>query len=249
MATLKVKPVVSYITVDDLRMVPIQKDENATDNNDDNDDFNITNKKQNSKRRKSSQKKSIDTFHTKNAKPLVHSQQSDLYTVNPCPGYPLLKRFTKCRLIDPIHPTMQFWLLQDVTFDQTWTGHLESMGVLLASDIFVWVYEPLPPTSSKNNTVYTTMDELDGVNEQPLKLPGSDGNDTPYIFQIANNVVEDEQLERKYAQGYIVGNSNSVPRYAKSRRTGYLIIRDLHFIENSEISSTNNSNNTNQSKH
>lgn len=147
---------------------------------------------------------------TKTGKSLSDPDNSNLYSTNPCPSWNILRRFPACRLTDPADKMASYWLLDDVVFEcQDWVKSLHQMGVLTDDDIFVWVYK------------HQNKEEDD---RGPMQLQ-SESSTTPYVFH-----VETDTGECKKAAGYIIASSSTSPSYNSSRRSAYLIIRNLGFI-------------------
>lgn len=149
--------------------------------------------------------KPLNELATTTGKDVADSETSDLYTTNGAPPWNVLRRFPACRLLDPHNRNTRYWLPDDVPFNTEWVQSMRQSHMISDDDVFLWVHSKA----------------ADQVGE-PLQLQMAD-NDTRHDFVI----VSPEDGSELPARALVVFNSNAIPSYSRSRRSGFIILRHL----------------------
>lgn len=145
-------------------------------------------------------------------KPLTATESHDLYTVNPAPAWAILRRFGACRLKDPQSPSTIYWCCEDIPIQQDIVAKYREMHQLTKSDVFLWVYQPRIP-------------DVDTA-RQPLRLhEASKTQRYPFI------IIDTEDGREMKAEASVVLSSNGIKSYNASRRSGYIVLRDLVLVK------------------
>jgi hypothetical protein len=156
----------------------------------------------------SKQLKPLEELRTKNHKLRSAEQENDLLSKNPSPSWLQLRRFIACRLLDPNARDTIYWCMKDIPFNTGWVEKMQQCMMVDENDIYLWAYKP-----------------VDKEDKQPLRLH------EPSHTVPADFILVDESTGSEVkVQALVVQSSNGTPAYTSSRRTGFLIIRDLHSV-------------------
>jgi hypothetical protein len=159
--------------------------------------------------RKKTRKRKLEDLKTKTGKPIAEADASDLYVQNNAPGFAVLSRHTPCRLRDPKRPNLQFWVASAVPFNEAFVKSLrKSLSLNDRTDILLWVRERNPEDRSTPLQLYESSEQKQRE------------------FEIVDPTEDDGSVLQ--ARAKVVMTSEGSVKYASSRRSGWIVLRDLH---------------------
>lgn len=135
-------------------------------------------------------------------------QLSHIYNHNPAPTYSYLSNFLSITLTD--EEGRKYWAATDVKFNKSFYDAVMNSSDRHRSDVMLWVRPKKPETEEERA-------EARGNVFQP---PIADSNLLVTFYH--NNVK---------LVGYIVESGGDAPMSRTSRKTSYVVIRNLHTID------------------
>jgi hypothetical protein len=135
-------------------------------------------------------------------------KERDYMVENPSPPFEVLNRCQGARIYDPARPRMKFWCPGDVPFQSRWIQRMKDTELMGPTGVVLWMYErsesgePLEPYA------------IDSVSPRDFVIVAPDSHGT--------------QL---HATAYVVGPSTGMIRYDCTRRSGWVILRDLDTVD------------------
>lgn len=116
---------------------------------------------------------------------------------------------------------MWFWLLKDVPIVNTTIDSLISMSIYepAKGDVFVWVYEKAPTRQRpKDDDIDANAEEEADENAIMMKLP--EGSNIKF------DVIQRDGSNRSVTTNVV---TIQIQRYRNSRRTGWLILKNITY--------------------
>jgi hypothetical protein len=149
---------------------------------------------------------------TKTGKSLMNVDMSDMYSTHPSPPWEILRRYPSCRLIDPADKSYTFWCASYIPFNIIKVNQLVRTYCIDEGDMLLWVYQRLKDKDIK----------------QPISLPPT-SNTVPRSFIVVSPEGGGEPVEIK-TEAYVIKTSAGESNYNTSRRSGYIVLRNLHSV-------------------
>lgn len=144
-------------------------------------------------------------------RPPIRRTVDDFFNENRAPTYNYLTRFKSVNLTDS--EGTQYWLAEDVKWNKGFVEAIMKSSEVQASDLFFWI-RPAKPKTQEEKAMYRG---------NPYLPPVADTH-TPYTFY------HDEEDFMRTLQGYIVLSGTDAPCTRNSRKSSWVVVRDLQFV-------------------
>lgn len=135
------------------------------------------------------------------------------YDSNRAPPYQLLSKCPSINLTDD--DGRIYWLVEDVKFHAPFCKAIMTSNDVKQGDIMMWV-RPKKATTEEGRAYQR---------HTPFTAPFADP-DTPYTFYHESNVAGKRKL-----RGFIVISGSDAPMSRSARKTSYVVLRNLHFVD------------------
>lgn len=146
-----------------------------------------------------------------NGRPPIRRAVDDLFNENRAPTYNYLARFKSVNLTD--EAGTQYWLAEDVKWNKGFVEAIMKSSEVEGSDLFFWI-RPAKPKTQEERAMYRGNSYL-----PPVADPY-----TPYTFY------HEEQDFMRTLQGYIVMSGADAPCTRNSRKSSWVVVRNLTFV-------------------
>lgn len=143
--------------------------------------------------------------------PTIRRTVDDLYNENRSPAYTFLARFKSVNLTDA--DGNQYWLAEDVKWNTPFVDGVMRSSEVQPGDMFFWT-RPSQPKTQEERAMHRG---------NPYVAPTADPY-TPYIFY------HEEKDFIRTLQGYIILSGCDAPSTRTSRKSSWVVVRELVFV-------------------